>query len=179
MCLCLCLCLCCVVCVVLSVRRVGGRRVVAQRGGGPEGWGPRGVGAQRGGGSEEWGPKPRKSGGPKGGGPKGGGPEEWGPRGVGAQNQKKWEPEGWGPRGVGARRVVARKVGARRVGPTNSRFFFPSPAPSFRMYVSLSGGLLVEFSWCLKRRTLKCARLEFSGCRVKPRRQPESPNVHI
>ena len=32
--------------------------------------------------------------------------------------------------------------------------------------------LLVEFWWCLKRQ--RCARLEFSGCRVKPRR-PGSP----
>ena len=60
--------------------------------------------------------------------------------------------------------------------------FFPLP-PQFSFFPSLSGGLLVEFWWCLKTRTLKCARLEFAGCRVKPRRprsrrgftrQPES-----
>ena len=48
-------------------------------------------------------------------------------------------------------------------------FFFPLP-PQNSFFSSLSGCLLVEFWWCLKARTLKCARLEFSGCRVKPRR---------
>ncbi len=70
-----------------------------------------------------------------------------GPEGLG--------PEGWGPEGW---------------GPKISRFFFPSP-PSFSLFfVSLwvsSRGFLVGF-W--KRGAVKCARLEFSGCCVKPRR---------
>ena len=65
------------------------------------------------------------------------------------------------------------------------RAFFPLPPP-FSLFFSLSGGssrgILVVF---LKAGTLKCARLEFSGCRVKPRRpkghppsgpHPSSPN---
>ena len=43
-------------------------------------------------------------------------------------------------------------------------FFFHVP-PLFSLFSSLSGGLLVEFWWCSKRRALKCSR---SGCRVKP-----------
>ena len=89
----------------------------------------------------------RRGGGQKGGGPKGGGPEGWGPEGRG--------PEGWGPNPekVGATRVGPRRVGPRRVGGPKFRvfFFFPCPAAKF-VFFSLSGGLLVEFWWCLKRR---------------------------
>ena len=48
----------------------------------------------------------------------------------------------------------------------------------FALFVSLSGCLLVEFWWCLKRRGLKCARLELSGCRVKPRRSQRPLGFH-
>ena len=95
-----------------------------------------------------------------------------GPRRVEAQTQKKLGPEGWGP---------------ERWGKNFALFFSLSPQNSF--FSSLSGGLLVEFWWCLKRRALKCARWEFSGCRVRApvarsggagfTRQPKSPNVHI
>ena len=73
-----------------------------------------------------------------------------------------------GPRWVGPRRVGPRRVGPRRVGgPKISLFFFPLPPPFRSFCVSLG-----VFSWkiggVLKRRGLKCARLEFSGCRVKP-----------
>ena len=55
----------------------------------------------------------------------------------------------------------------------NSRSFFPLP-PQNSLFSSLSGGsscgILMVF---LKDGNLKCARLEFSGCRVKPRR-PQS-----
>ena len=69
-----------------------------------------------------------------------------------------------------------RRVGPRRVkggSPKFRAFFFPLPPP-FRSFLSLWGsflGILVVF---LKAGTLKCARLEFSGCRVKPRRPHSS-----
>ena len=67
-------------------------------------------------------------------------------------------------------RVKPRRVGPRRVGGPKFRAFFPSPAPMF-ILSSLSWGsyrgILVVFE---ARRSLKCERLEFSGCRVKPRR---------
>ena len=44
-----------------------------------------------------------------------------------------------------------RPVGARRVGGPKFRAFFPLP-PQNSFFSSLSGGLLVEFWWCLKRR---------------------------
>ena len=80
-----------------------------------------------------------------------------------------------------------RRVGARRVGGPKFRAFFPSPATKFVLLFPLWGssrGFLVVFG---SARAVKCARLEFSGCCVKPRRpqsrlgftqQPESPNVH-
>ena len=67
-----------------------------------------------------------------------------------------------------------RRVGPRRVGPQISHFFFPSPAPIFALFVSLWGssrGFLVVFG---SAGAVKCARLEFWGCRVKPRR-PKPP----
>ena len=64
---------------------------------------------------------------------------------------------GWGPKGG------APKGGAPKGA------FFPSPAPIFALFVSLWGssrGFLVVFG---SAGAVKCARLEFSGCRVKPR----------
>ena len=62
---------------------------------------------------------------------------------------------GWGP----------AEVGARRAGGANiSRFFFFLLPPIFALF-SLSGGLLVGFWWCVKRRD---PQVEFSGCRVNP-----------
>ena len=61
-------------------------------------------------------------------------------------------PEGWGAEGW--------------EGP-KFRVFFPSPTTNFALFC-LFLGLLVEFRWCL----------EFSGCRVKPRR-PHPSSDHI
>ena len=77
------------------------------------------------------------SGAPKSGAPKGGSPK---PR-------KKEAPKGGGPEGWRAR---------------NFALFFPLPPQNSFSLPSL-GCLLVEFWWCLKRRALKCARLEFFG----------------
>ena len=66
------------------------------------------------------GPKPRKSGGPKGGALKGGALKGGGPQGGG--------PNGGEPK--------------------NDFAFFPSPAQN-SFFSSLSGGLLVEFWWCV------------------------------
>ena len=55
-----------------------------------------------------------------------------GPKGW-AQTQKKSGPEGWGPKGG---------------EPNISRFFVPSPALPFSLFLSLSGCLLVEFWGC-------------------------------
>ena len=101
-------------------------------------------------GPEGWGPE---GGGPKGGGPKGGGPEGWGPRRVGAR-RVAWGPKGGGPEGWGAQNFALFSLSRRKI-----RSFPPS---------------LGVFSWnfggVFEGGTLKCARLEFSGCRVKPRR---------
>ena len=99
---------------------------------GPEGWGPEGVGAHRGGGPGEGG---QGVGALRGGGPNSEkvGPEGWGARRVGGP--KGGGPEGWGLKGG---------------GPKISLFFF-SPTGKF-ILSSLSGGFLVVFWWCLKRR---------------------------
>ena len=64
-------------------------------------------------------------------------PRGWGPKGLG--------PEGWGPRRVGPAVWGARRVGARRRGAQNFALVFPSPAPIFALFPSLSGGLFVSF----------------------------------
>ena len=92
-----------------------------------------------------------------------------------------------------------RRTPLRRTA-QNFALSFPTPAP-FSLFLSLSGCLLVEF-WLLflKAGALKCARLEFSNCCVKPRSaeggwitnppagfgaagvshdNPRTPNVHI
>ena len=88
--------------------------------------------------------------------------EGWGPEGVGAWRVEG--PEGWGPdlekvraprvgpRRVGPHSVGVRRVGARRVGGPKFRSFFFRLPPPFSLFLSLSGGLLVEFWWRLKRR---------------------------
>ena len=73
-----------------------------------------------------------------------------------AQTQKKVAP----------RRVAPRRVSPEGWGAQNFALFFNSSATIFFL-LSLSWGPCVEFWWCLKRRALKCARLEFSGCRVR------------
>ena len=73
-------------------------------------------------------------------------------------------PTRWGPnlQKIGPRR------GPRRVGAQNFTLFFPLSLLPCSLFFSLSGCLLVDFLWCFRRPALTCARLEFSGCRVKP-----------
>ena len=124
-----------------------------------KGWGPEGVGGE---------PKCLKG---------------WGPEGVGTRRglrptQKQgaglgWGPKGGGPKGGGPKGGGPKGGGPKGGGPEISRFFsFSRPhVRSFCLSLWVSSrGFLVVF---LKARTLKCARLEFSGCRVKPRR-PQS-----
>ena len=67
---------------------------------------------------------------------------------------------------MGARRVGPRRVGPRRVGARNFALFFSLSRHSFLFFFPSLLVFFVEFWWCLKHR-LKCARLEFSGCRVR------------
>ena len=92
--------------------------------------------------------------------PKGWGAERWGaPKGGGPEPGKGGAPKGRGPRRVGRPKI--------------SRFFFPFPA-TVSLFLCLSGGLLVGILVVFgSAGAVKCARLEFSGCRVKPRR-PQS-----
>ena len=76
-----------------------------------------------------------------------------GPRRVGGPNLERWGPEGWGPRRGGG----TQGWGPEGWGPKISRFF-PSPATIF---------FLSSLSWASRGRVLQCARLEFSGCRVR------------
>ena len=69
---------------------------------------------------------------------------------MGEQTKKK----GGGPKAGGG-------------GPT-FRVFFSLSDPHFRSF-SISGGLLVEFWLCLKRRDPETCTFGLSGCRVKPR----------
>ena len=73
------------------------------------------------------------------------------------------------------RKIGPRRVGPRRVWGPKFRAFFPSPTTSFRSF-SLS---LCVFSWNFGgvAGAVKCARLEFSGWCVKPRR-PQSHHTH-
>ena len=106
----------------------------------------------------------------KSGGPKGGGPKKWEPKAWGARTQKKWGPKGGGPE--------------------ISLFFFSPPAGNFFLS-SLSGGFLVEFWWCLKRRDAQmCAfgvlwlsceapAVRSGGAAGVPHDNQRTPNVHI
>ena len=115
---------------------------------------------------------PRPEGGPEGWGPEGWGPEGWGPEGWGPEG---WGPEGWGPEGWGAQ---------------NLSLFSPLP-PQNSFFSSLSGGFLVEFWWCLKRRGPEMCTFGVLGLSCASpggpvwwgrrgfTRQSESPHVHI
>ena len=61
-------------------------------------------------------------------------------------------------------------VGPRRVGGPKFRSFSSLFRHRFALFVSLWGVFSWNFGGVLKRLGLKCARLEFSGCCVKPRR---------
>ena len=97
----------------------------------------------------------RRVGARRGGGAKGGGPKGVGP------TQKKWGPEGWGPEGWGHEGVGAR----------NFALFFPLP-PHNSFFSSVSGGLLVEFWWCLKRRGAQMCTFGvlWLSCEAPPKR---------
>ena len=85
------------------------------------------------------------------------------PLGVGVGvGQGEWELQWCGPEGWGARRVGGAKF--------RSFFSFsPTSLPLLRVISWNFGGVI-------EGRDLKCARLEFSGCRVKPRR-PQAANI--
>ena len=70
--------------------------------------------------------------------------------------------------------VVSQSVRPRRV--KILRFFPPSSAP-FSLFLSFSGGLLVDFWWCFEGPVLECARLEFSGCRGEALAAPKAAGV--
>ena len=86
----------------------------------------------------------------------------WGPEGWGAQTQKKWGPEGWEPKprksgspkggGPNPEKVGARRVGGPKGGRAQNLALFSLFRHKNSFFSSLSGGLLVEFWWCLKRR---------------------------
>ena len=80
-----------------------------------------------------------------------GGPEGVGARRGGGPNPEKVGPEGLGPEGWGAQ---------------NFALFLLSPTGNF-ILSSLSGGFLVEFWWCLKRRDAQMCTFGLSGCRVR------------
>ena len=78
--------------------------------------------------------------------------------GEGKESGKFWATHPSGPlRGTPLRRTAQ-----------NFALFF-SLLPSFLFFFSLSGGLLVEVWWCLKRRCQLCT-FGLSGYRVKPQR---------
>ena len=66
-------------------------------------------------------------------------------------------PKGWGPRRGGG----PEGVGGLKGGGPKISLFFPCPQNSF--FSSLSGGLLVEFWWCLKRRGAQLCTFESLG----------------
>ena len=96
---------------------------------------------------------------PEGCGPDGWGPEGWGPKGWGP---KGWGPKGWGPKGW---------------GPKISRFF-PLFRLPFSLFLSLSGGLLVEFWWCfLKRRVTQMYMFGVLELSCEEPAGPKSPGL--
>ena len=134
---------------MIKMRNVGAQTQKKSRPGGPT---PEGWGL------EEWGPE--------GSGAQRGGAQTWkklGPQGLGSQGRgpEGWGPEGWGPEGWAQHFAL----------------FFPLPLP-FPLFFSVSGGLLVEFWWCLKAGTLKCARMQFSHCREKPGQKRRKEKSH-
>ena len=115
------------------------------------------------------------------------GSEGWGSEGLGTA---AWGLEGWGPEGSGTAAWGLEGWGPEGGGPKILRFFFfPSPDPIFALFLSLSGGLLVEFWWCLKHRGtqmcmfgvlgLSCASPGGPEGRRGFTRHTESPNVLI
>ena len=81
----------------------------------------------------------------------------WSPEGLGP-NPEKVGPEGWGPEGWGPEGWEDQ----------NFALFFSFSRRKFHSFFSL-GVFSLNFGGVLKTKTFKCARLEFSGCHVKPR----------
>ena len=79
---------------------------------------------------------------------------------------KKNNNEGLGTGGVGEK----KGGGAQNFALS----FSPSRLPC-SLFFSLSGCLLVEFWWCLKRRDPQMRTFGLSGCRVKPQETPRPP----
>ena len=90
-----------------------------------------------------------------------------GVRRVGSPTQKKWSPEGWGPEGWGPEGWGPKMWGPEGWGAQNFALFFPCPTAKFVLFFPLwrsSRGILVVFE---APGLSNCARLEFSGCRVR------------
>ena len=77
--------------------------------------------------------------------------------------------KGGAPRGGGRRRVGPQRVGPRRVGGPKFRAFFSLSRHNFLSFFSLLGVFSWNFGGVFEAQAgaLKCARLEFSGCRVR------------
>ena len=67
-----------------------------------------------------------------------------------------------GQKKIRPRRMLPRRVGPEGWEPKFSRFFFPSPA-TCSLFLSLSGCLLVEFWWCLKRQNPRMCTFVWSS----------------
>ena len=80
--------------------------------------------------------------------------------------QKKQEPKPRKASGKGPRRVGPPKGGGGGGGGPKISLFFPSP-PQYSFFYLSFGVLSLNFGGVLEAGTLKCARLEFSGCRVR------------
>ena len=116
--------------------------------------------------------------------------EVWAPKG-GSPNLEKMEPRRVEPRKweaqrveapnlekVGPRREEPRRVEPRRVGGPKFRFFFPL-LPQFSFFFLSLGVLAWNFGGVRSAGALKCARLEFSGCRVRAPAAPPSSVVRM
>ena len=89
-------------------------------------------------------------------------------------NQSKdGAPKTWkklGASKAGSPKGTAPKGGAPKGGRPKIALFFLPLLAQFSFFLLSLEGLVVEFWWCVRSAgTLKFARLEFSGCRVKPR----------
>ena len=82
----------------------------------------------------------------------------------GAQTQKKLGP--W-------------RAGARTVGGPKFHVFFPSPAPSFFFFFSLTGGRFVEFGGVFESVDPQMCTFGPLGCRVKPRRKSKEHEKNL
>ena len=101
-----------------------------------------------------------------------------------------WVGKGGCSKGGAPKGGAPKGGGPKGGGPKISRFFSPVP-PQNSFFSSLSGGLLVEFWWCLKHRGAQMCTFGVLGLSCASpggavwwgrrgfTRQSESPNVHI